>query len=134
MSTAVSSAISSQSLDVVWAVYNNFAKGDIPAVLALLSPTLEWVESDHPALPHRGTHRSPGEVAARVFGMVMENFDSFAVVPEHMHVAPDASGGVDTVTVEGRAKGVTKRGRTLDAPRRRLQTQCASQPFADGVF
>ena len=100
----------------VWAVYNNFAKGDIPAVLALLSPTLEWVESDHPALPHRGTHRSPGEVAAKVFGMVMENFDSFAVVPEHMHVAPDASGGVDTVTVEGRAKGVTKRGRTLDAP------------------
>jgi len=26
-------------------VYDNFAKGDIPAVLAVLAPTIEWVES-----------------------------------------------------------------------------------------
>ena len=101
--------MSTETVAVVRSVYDNFAQGDIPAVLAVLAPDLEWVESPHEFLPHRGTHRTPDEVAANVFGMVMANFDTFAVVPDQIHDAGD------TVVVEGRAVGTTKTGHTLDA-------------------
>jgi ketosteroid isomerase-like protein len=78
---------------VVRSVYENFATGNIPAVLAVLAPQIEWVESPQDYLPWRGTHRSPAEV-----------------VPEHFHDAGDV------VVVEGRAVGKSKRGGVLDAP------------------
>jgi uncharacterized protein len=102
--------MSAQTVDVVRSVYDNFAKGDIPAVLATLAPSVEWVEGGHAFLPHRGTHRTPQAVADKVFGMAMSTFEEFAVVPERFHDAGD------TVVVEGRAVGVTKAGRRLDAP------------------
>ena len=102
--------MSTDAVTVVRSVYENFASGDIPAVLAVLAPELEWVESAQDYLPHRGTHRTPAEVADKVFGMVMANFDEFTVVPEAFHVAGDV------VVVEGRARGRTKTGRVLDAP------------------
>ena len=101
--------MSAENVAVVRSVYENFAKGDLGSVLAVLAPELEWVESHQAFLPHRGTHRSPDEVAAKVFGMVMANFDEFAVVPESIHDAGDV------VVVEGRALGRTKRGGVLDA-------------------
>lgn len=102
--------MSSGNVEVVRSVYENFAKGDIPAVLAALDPEVEWVEGSQDFLPHRGTHRSPDEVAANVFKMVVENFDEFAVLPERFHDAGDV------VCVEGRAVGKTKTGAVLDAP------------------
>ena len=102
--------MSSENVAVVRSVYENFATGDVPAVLAVLAPDIEWIESPQAFLPHRGTHRGPAEVAAKVFGMVVEHFDEFAVVPETFHDAGDV------VVVEGRAVGKTKAGGILDAP------------------
>jgi ketosteroid isomerase-like protein len=102
--------MSSENVAVVRSVYENFARGDIPAVMAVLSPSVEGVEASHPELPHSGTHRSPEEVAASVFSMVVTHFDQFAVVPERFHDAGDV------VIVEGRAVGKTKHGGILDAP------------------
>ena len=99
-----------ENVAVVRSVYDNFAAGDIPAVLAVLAPALEWVEGSQDFLPHRGIHRSPAEVAQKVFGSVMDHFTEFAVVPERIYDAGD------TVIVEGRAVGKTKTGNTLDAP------------------
>lgn len=96
-------------VSIVRSVYENFAAGDIPAVLAVLAPDVEWVESPQDFLPHRGTHRTPAAVAERVFGSVVANFDEFAVIPETFHDAGDV------VVVEGRAAGKTKAGHTLDA-------------------
>jgi ketosteroid isomerase-like protein len=101
--------MSVETVAVVRSVYDNFAKGDIPAVLAVLAPAIEWVESPQEYLPHRGTHHTPGEVAANVFGMVMSTFEQFAVVPDQIHDAGDV------VVVEGRAVGKTKTGAVLDA-------------------
>ncbi len=101
--------MSAENVTVVRSVYENFASGDIPAVLAVLSPDVEWIESPQSYLPHHGTHRGPGEVAGKVFSMVVENFDEFAVVPERFHDAGDV------VVVEGRAVGKTKNGGVLDA-------------------
>ena len=102
--------MSTENVAVVASVYENFAKGDIPAVLAALAPELDWVEGSQEYLPHRGTHCTPQAVAANVFQMVADNFEQFAVVPERYHDAGDV------VVVEGRATGRTKAGRVLDAP------------------
>ncbi len=101
--------MSADTVAVVRSVYDNFAKGDIPAVLAVMAPDIEWVEGSQDFLPHRGTHRGPAEVADKVFGMVMRNFDEFAVIPEQIHDAGEV------VIVEGHAVGKTKTGRVLDA-------------------
>jgi uncharacterized protein len=102
--------MSAENVAVVRSVYENFAQGDIPAVLAVLAPDVEWVESPQDYLPHRGTHRSPEAVASTVFAMVMNHFDEFAVVPEQFHDAGEV------IVVEGRAVGKTKTGHVLDAP------------------
>ena len=102
--------MSAENVAVVRSVYENFARADIQSVLATLAPDVEWVEGGQEYLPHRGVHRSPGEVAGRVFGMVFANFEEFAVVPESFHDAGDV------VVVEGRAVGRTKGGAQLDAP------------------
>jgi len=101
--------MSAENVAIVRSVYENFARGDIPSVLAVLAPDVEWVESPQAYLPHHGTHRSPDAVATKVFGMVMSNFDEFAVLPERIHDAGDV------VIVEGRAVGRTKHGGVLDA-------------------
>ena len=101
--------MSAENVALVRSVYENFGQGDIAAVLAVLAPDIEWVESPQDFLPHRGTHHGPAEVAANVFATVMEHFVEFAVVPERFHDAGDV------VVVEGRAVGKTKAGGALDA-------------------
>lgn len=102
--------MSTENVRLVRSVYDNFVKGDIPAVLGALDPEVEWVESDHAYLPFSGTHRGPGSIVAGVFAVVMEHFEEFAVVPERFHDAGEV------VVVEGRAVGKTKTGHLLDAP------------------
>ena len=102
--------MSAENVAVVRSVYENFGKGDIPAVLAALDPEIEWIENSQEFLPFHGTHRGPQAVASGVFMTVMANFDEFAVVPEAFHDAGDV------VVVQGRAVGKTKHGGVLDAP------------------
>ena len=102
--------MSAENAALVRGIYDDFGQGNIAQVLAALDPAIEWVESDAPFLPHRGTHIGPGAVASQVLGAVMAQFDEFAVLPEHIHDAGDQ------IIVQGRATGVTKAGRKLDAP------------------
>ncbi len=101
--------MSADNVALVRGIYDNFAEGDIPAVLATMDPAIEWVESSQTYLPHHGTHHGPAQVAATVFGMVVEHFDEFVVVGEVFHDAGDV------VVVEGRAVGKAKTGAVLDA-------------------
>jgi ketosteroid isomerase-like protein len=102
--------MSAENVQLVRSVYENFMKGDIPAVLGVLDPEVEWIEGEQSFLPHRGTHKGPQAVAQGVFAMVPETFDEFAVVPVALHDAGDV------VVVEGRVTGTTKAGLKLDAP------------------
>ena len=46
---------SSQNVKAVQEVYAKFAKRDIPAILAMLSPDVEWGEPANPFNPAGGT-------------------------------------------------------------------------------
>jgi ketosteroid isomerase-like protein len=102
--------MSAANVSIVRSVYENFMRGDFPAVVSCLDPKVEWVENEEEFLPHRGTHVGPDAVVQGVFAKIPEHFSDFAVIPETMHDAGDV------VVVEGRVKGTTVGGRTLDAP------------------
>jgi uncharacterized protein len=102
--------MSAENVAFVRGIYEDFGRGDIPAVLGALDPEVEWIESDQECMPQRGTHKGPDAMAEKVLGMIPATFDDFAVVPLAFHDAGDV------VVVEGRATGTTKAGGKLDAP------------------
>jgi ketosteroid isomerase-like protein len=96
---------------IVRSAYEAFGRGDIPAVLAVMDPDVEWVESEAEAIPTRGTHIGPQAIAENVFGTVPRDWQEFAIVPEDFFAAGN------TVIVRGRVRAVAKdSGRSMDVP------------------
>lgn len=98
------------NVDILRRGYDAFNRGDIDTVMGLLDPNIEWQEPEVEGLPQRGTHRGAEDVANRVFGAIVENWDGFQAVPEEFLEAGDR------VVVLGQFEGAGKTsGRTLDA-------------------
>lgn len=100
--------MSEQDVETVRGAYEAFARGDIPGVLAILDPEVEWNEPGGGNAPS-GTFRGPDAVASEVFSPIPENFDEFGATPENF----DDRG--DTVVVTGHYSGKNKSGAELDA-------------------
>jgi len=99
----------SSNLDVVRGVYSAFAVGDIPSVLAALSPTIRWTEAE--GGPYGGVSVGPGAVLENVFMKLGSEWDGFAAVP-HEFVAEGA-----TVVALGEYSGTYKAtGKSFKAP------------------
>jgi len=100
----------STNADTIKSLYDAFARGDVPAVLAAFDPQIEWNEADGVRYADRNPYRGPLAVAEGVFGRIIAEVDQFAAVP-----AAFIDGG-DRVVVEGRYKGKAKAtGVLLDA-------------------
>jgi len=96
--------------ELIKSLYDAFAKGDVPTVLGLFDPQIEWNEADGVRYADRNPYRGPMAVADGVFGRIISEVDQFAAVP-----AAFIDGG-DRVVVEGRYKGKVKAtGIVLDA-------------------
>lgn len=96
--------------DAIKSLYDAFARGDVPAVLGLFDPQIEWNEADGVRYADRHPYRGPMAVAMGVFGRLIADIDQFAAVPVSF-----IDGG-DRVVVEGRYKGKVKAtGAVLDA-------------------
>lgn len=96
--------------ELIKSLYDAFAKGDVPTVLGLFDPQIEWNEADGVRYADRNPYRGPMAVAEGVFGRIISEVDQFAAVP-----AAFIDGG-DRVVVEGRYKGTVKAtGTMLDA-------------------
>ncbi|MDQ4078076.1 MAG: nuclear transport factor 2 family protein [Chloroflexota bacterium] len=89
--------------------YEAFNRGDIPAVLNVFDPEIEWYEPGGGRAP-QGTYRGAQRVAQDVFSAVPENFDEFRAEPEQFIDARDH------VVVIGRFRGKAKSGQELDTP------------------
>lgn len=63
----------SSNLDTVSSIYAAFGSGDVPAILATLSPDVDWEYAMAPTgVPYLERRRGPDGVAA-FFGALMEN-------------------------------------------------------------
>ena len=101
--------MSQQDVQKVRSGYDAFNRKDIPAVLELYDPQIEWIEAGGGRSP-AGTYRGPQSVANEVFATVPRNFDDFRAEPEQLIDAGEH------VVVVGRFRGKAKSGASLDAP------------------
>ena len=91
--------------------YDAFARGDVPAVLAVFDEQIEWHEAEgnpwHPGRPFIG----PQQVVDGVFARIPESYEGFTIQVDRLL----ADG--DTVVMQGRYRATRGRstGRPLDA-------------------
>ncbi|HET6851779.1 MAG TPA: nuclear transport factor 2 family protein [Pyrinomonadaceae bacterium] len=96
------------NLNSVQQVYNAFEKGDIPTVLAFLTPDCAWTEAE--GFPYGGTYHGPRAVLEGVFMRLGSEWEGFAAVPDEF-----IDGG-DTIVALGKYSGTYKRtGKSFQA-------------------
>jgi ketosteroid isomerase-like protein len=97
-----------QNVDVVQQGYEAFGRGDIPAVLELLTEDVVWTEQGPSALPFAGTFRGR-EGIAEFFTLLDETLEFEQFEPRKF------VGQGDTVVVVGYERSLAKRtGRTFE--------------------
>ena len=80
--------------ELISGLYENFAAGDVPAVLAAFSDDIEWTEAD--GFPLAGTYTGPQGVLEGVFMRLGDFSDNWGVVVDRLI----ADG--DTVVADGK--------------------------------
>jgi ketosteroid isomerase-like protein len=89
--------------DIVKGLYEAFGRGDVPAVLALMDPKIEWYQAEgNPYMPSGKPWIGPDAVLNNLFMRLGTEWDGFAVHPVAFHDAGD------TVIVEARYSGTYK--------------------------
>ena len=97
-----------QNVDVVQQGYEAFGRGDIPAVLELLTDDVEWTEQGPSVIPFAGTFRGR-EGIAEFFTLLDETLEFEQFEPRKF------VGQGDTVVVVGYERGLVKpTGRTFE--------------------
>lgn len=96
------------NIDSIKQLYQAFAKGDVPSVLGVLSPEIDWTEAE--GFPYAGTYHGPRAVLEGVFMRLGSEWNGFAAVPDEF-----IDGG-DTVVVLGKYSGTYKKtGKSFQA-------------------
>ena len=98
----------SKNLDTLKSGYDFFAKGDIPAVLDLFDPKIEWTEAA--GFPYAGTYVGHEAVVDNVFMKLGTEWDGYTVAPREF-----IDGG-DRIVVLGKYSGTYKAtGKSFEA-------------------
>ena len=102
--------MSRQDVALIRNLYEAFAKGDVPAVLAAMSPDIVWNEAENYPYADGNPYRGPEAILAGVFARIGSEWDGFAAVPE------EYIDGGDAIVVLGRYRGTYRAsGRSMDA-------------------
>ena len=99
--------------DIVRGLYQNLAKGDVPAAFECIDEKIQWMEAESFLYADGNPYVGPQAVLEGVFQRLATDIDGFAVVPQNFVE------GTDTVVVEGRYRG------TVKATRRSFDAQFA---------
>jgi ketosteroid isomerase-like protein len=103
--------MNSDHVSLVKQVYDAFAKGDVPGVLANFDPQIDWREAEGFAYADGNPYIGPEAVLQGVFGRLMSEWNGFAATPQEFLATAD---GVVTL---GRYTATNKAtGRAVDAP------------------
>jgi len=89
--------MSAQSVQLIQTLYNAFATGDVPTVLAALSADIAWTEAA--GFPYGGTYHGHDQVLSGVFLRLATEWQGFAAVPREI-----IDGG-DTIVSLGQYSG-----------------------------
>jgi uncharacterized protein len=90
------------STEVVRKAYEAFAAGDVPGLLALMDPKVEWLEAENSLYWTGRAYIGPESVVEHVLSRIPEDFDGFNIEIQRI------CGCGDTVLVEARYGGTGK--------------------------
>jgi ketosteroid isomerase-like protein len=76
MATAIATR---SNVHLIERLYQTFARGDVPGVLATFDPQIEWISAE--GAPYPGTFISPNAVLTHVFARIGSEWDGFRVEP-----------------------------------------------------
>jgi len=108
--TASPPAAAAANSQRVRAIYESFARGDVPAVLGSLDPGIVWNEAESIAYADRNPYRGPQSVLDGVFMRIGRDWNDFRV-----NIGQVVDGG-DVVVALGRYTATNKTtGKPLDA-------------------
>lgn len=100
----------SENQAIVKKAYEDFADGDVPAVLAVLDGDIRWFEAEGNPHWQGSPWIGPQQIVEHVFTRIMQEYDEFTITVNRI------VGLGDTVVMEGRYTGSgTATGRPLDA-------------------
>jgi ketosteroid isomerase-like protein len=90
--------------------YDAFGRGDVPSVLALFAPDIEWREAEsNPYKPDGKAWIGGDAIVQNLFMRLGSEWDGFTITPKEFHDAGD------TVVAECRMSGVHKAtGKSMD--------------------
>ena len=91
--------MSAENVAVIKGIYEGFAAGDVPAVVAAMSPDIEWNEAENFPYSDGNPYRGPDAILGGVFARIGGEWSGFAALPEQFLDAGD------TVVVVGRYTG-----------------------------
>ena len=91
--------MSAEHVSLVKSIYHAFATGDVPAVVAAMSPAIEWNEAENFPYADGNPYRGAEAILGGVFARLASEWDGFHVVSEQFLDAGD------TVVMTGRYAG-----------------------------
>lgn len=96
--------------EIIKSLYEAFGRGDVPAVLAVLDPIVNWTEAE--GFIYGGTYIGPDAVLENVFMKFGTEWEGFSAVPGQF-----VDDGGNTVVVLGTYTGkYLKSGRSIEVP------------------
>jgi ketosteroid isomerase-like protein len=100
----------SENVNIVRGIYEAFAKGDIPYLMAALDDKVEWYEAEHITYWPGGAFIGPKAVLEGVLGRVPNDFDGLTINLRRV------TGCGETVLAEARYLATAKAtGKPIDA-------------------
>ena len=95
--------MSEQNVSVVRSMYEGFATGDVPTVIAALDPQVEWWEAENFIYADSNPYVGPTAVLEGVFMRLGSDWEGFAVAPKEFLDAGE------TVITQGYYSGTYKK-------------------------
>jgi ketosteroid isomerase-like protein len=102
--------MSQENVALVQGIYAGLRAGDVPGVVARMSPDIVWNEAENFPYADRNPYLGPEAILTGVFARLGTEWEGFAAIADEFLDAGD------TVVVLGRYQGTyLSTGRTLDA-------------------
>ncbi|HVF29133.1 MAG TPA: nuclear transport factor 2 family protein [Pyrinomonadaceae bacterium] len=97
--------MSQENVDAVRGVYEAFAKGDVPFVLGLFDPEIEWNEAENYIYADRNPYVGPEAVLGGVFMRLGTEWDGFSAEPQEFLDAGEKAVALGTYVGAYKATG-----------------------------
>ena len=76
--------MSQNNVEIIRGMYDAFIRGDVPSVLSVLDPEIEWLEAENFIYADRNPYLGPNAVLEGVFMRLATEWDGFTVSTEEI--------------------------------------------------